>query len=201
MYYENLPRKIRLIADDERFVEVARIGKQIVGDSQYYVSNYGRLYSDKHKKILTPSIRKDGYVEHLLTIERKPRHALTHRLVAMAFLNNPDPENLIYVRHLDRNPKNNHVSNLQWCDASTNIISRNRGKRISRPQDEENEPQKVVAQYGLDKFWLATYSSPAEASRQTGIENWRIRQDYKEGSCKTGFYWKYARMTKGVVVG
>jgi hypothetical protein len=42
------------------------------------------------------------------------RHKYVHRLVAQAFVPNPDPQTLVYVHHIDGNPVNNHWTNLRW---------------------------------------------------------------------------------------
>jgi hypothetical protein len=50
---------------------------------------------------------------------KKTKGHRVHRLVALTYL--PNPKNYLVVRHLDNNPLNNHVSNLDWCTQSTNI--------------------------------------------------------------------------------
>jgi hypothetical protein len=62
----------------------------------------GELYYDPYK----------GYNRVRFYKEGKPTTKRVHRLVAQAFL--PNPDNLPIVMHLDDNPSNNHVSNLRW---------------------------------------------------------------------------------------
>ena len=93
----------------------------------YEVSNTGRVRSvDRyvktcygsyrlHKgKVLSPGIRPDGY----LVVSLQYRMFRVHRLVAQAFL--PNPDNLPQVNHKDENPGNNNVDNLEWCTAKYN---------------------------------------------------------------------------------
>lgn len=92
---------------------------------KYLISNYGRVKSLQFKKprILATPVHCHGYrVVHLVDSENGKRNGIyvkIHRLVAKAFLKNPDvyPE----VNHIDGNKLNNHPSNLIWCNRSQNI--------------------------------------------------------------------------------
>jgi len=87
----------------------------------YKISEYGDIYSYyKSGKMLKPKSDKDGYLAVIL-IENKVRHDLrVHRLVALAFLDNPD--NLPIINHKDLNVSNNHYSNLEWCTYTHNTV-------------------------------------------------------------------------------
>lgn len=97
------------------------VWKEIVGyDGIYEVSNHGRVRSTKRGKVRylknkNPSGRD---VRVALWKDKKPKDFLVHRLVALAFL--PKIEGKNCVNHIDGNPKNNHVSNLEWCDHNEN---------------------------------------------------------------------------------
>lgn len=84
----------------------------------YYITDTGELYSNytgEMKRIKT-QINNRGR-EQVKLSDRKTY--TIHRLVAMAFI--PNPNNLPEVNHIDGNPLNNHVENLEWCDRSYNI--------------------------------------------------------------------------------
>ncbi len=87
----------------------------------YKISEYGDIYSYyKSGRMLKPKLDKDGYLTVNLT-ENKVRYDLrVHRLVAMAFLDNPN--NLPIVNHKDLNVINNHYSNLEWCTYTHNTV-------------------------------------------------------------------------------
>ncbi len=96
------------------------IWKDVVGyEGLYKVSNKGRLYSIKRKRKMNPTISKNGYKRVKLYINGKFKTVFVHRIVAKAFLNNP--ENYPVVNHLDENKLNNNVENLQWCTQKQNV--------------------------------------------------------------------------------
>lgn len=116
------------------------IWKDIKGyEELYQVSNLGNVRSlDRYVKqlnnntiieriykgkILKNNIASNGYSRVVLQ-NRKPKTFLVHRLVAEAFI--PNPNNYLYINHKDEDKTNNHASNLEWCTQSYNI---NYGKR------------------------------------------------------------------------
>lgn len=107
------------------------IWKDIVGyEGMYSVSNKGRVRSLCRKiwngydfvvhqeQILKPNILHKGYLQVTLNDSRKRKCMLVHRLVAIAFL--PNPNNYDQINHIDGNKQNNNVENLEWCNNSMN---------------------------------------------------------------------------------
>lgn len=121
--------------------------KDIVGyEDLYQISNEGNVKSlanDKLKKekFLKPKIHRKGYLFVILHKDGKIEAKYIHRLVAQAFI--PNPENLPQVNHKDENKTNNFVylnedgtvdlekSNLEWCDRSYNCNYGTRNQRIA----------------------------------------------------------------------
>lgn len=95
------------------------IWKNIMGFNGYQVSNIGRVRSLKTYKILKQTINNKGYKILGLSKRGKMSTFLVHRLVADAFI--PNPNKLPCINHKDENPLNNCVSNLEWCDQKYNI--------------------------------------------------------------------------------
>ena len=105
----------------------------------YEVSNTGQVRSlDKYDsmnrflrgRILRLFTDGLGYLRAQLYSNSKRKSFLVHRLVAQAFI--PNPDNLPQVNHRDENPSNDNVDNLEWCDGKYNV---NYGTRIDRIRD------------------------------------------------------------------
>lgn len=107
------------------------IWKDVIGyENMYQVSNFGNIkslkrkkwngydYQDVVEKLLSQKLHQ-GYKYVNLCGFGKQKLIGVHRLVAIAFIDNPD--NKGYVNHKDNNPSNNHVDNLEWCTQKENI--------------------------------------------------------------------------------
>lgn len=127
------------------------VWKDIQGfEGIYQVSNLGRVRNilyfnggrDKKEprckreiRILKLKIRRDGYYEVHLSSGKKDYYPVVHRLVAAAFI--PNPENLPVVNHKDENKTNNCVDNLEWCTAKYN---REYGTGLLRSHEGHKKP-------------------------------------------------------------
>ena len=84
---------------------------------------------------MKPQNHKDGYLRVEFYKNRKTTHKYIHRLVGETYLK-PD-ETRPEIDHIDRNPRNNHISNLRWANKSENALNRNpkrKQKNIETPQ-------------------------------------------------------------------
>ena len=121
------------------------IWKDIEGyEGLYQVSNLGRVKSLKVSKIKSERIRKSyqqssGYISIVLCKNGKVTNHKIHRLVANAFIDNPD--NLPEVNHMDEDKTNNCVDNLEWCDSSYN---KNYGTRTEKFIRSRGTPVKCI---------------------------------------------------------
>lgn len=139
-------------------------------EGKYEISNFGRIKSYAQKsngRIMDGYIDKKGY--KTIHLYDKPQHGKwykIHRLVASAFIDNPD--NLPQVNHKDEDKANNRVDNLEWC---TNDYNGHYGTRAKRAAESnrccETTSKKV---YSIDEDGNVEYfDSTCEAERQTGI--------------------------------
>lgn len=94
---------------------------------EYEVSTEGRVRNIKRKNYIMGSIDRDGYPRVMLTTKGpngdyekcKKITRFRHRLVAKAFI--PNPDNLPVVNHKDENKGNANVENLEWCTVKYNV--------------------------------------------------------------------------------
>lgn len=140
------------------------IWKDVVGyEGLYQVSNLGRVKSllryvqngrvvrRVNERIMTPVKANNGYFRVYLKREGKGVNRSIHRLVAEAFLSNPN--NHPQVNHKDENKGNNTLQNLEWCNSAYNASYGTRGKRIA----EYNS--KPVSQFDLNGVFITDYPS------------------------------------------
>ena len=138
--------------------------KDIINFENYQISDDGRVWSKKSNKWLKP-IDVNGYKKASLYKNGKEYQRLVHRLVAEAFI--PNPNNYEEINHVNEDKSDNRVENLEWCTPSYNI---NYGTRIER---QINSISKKVFQYSIDNVLLNTYKSCTEAERENPSFNHR----------------------------
>lgn len=157
-------------------------------EGHYQVSNLGNVRSIKNNKIILlkpyKNTKRYGYLEVYLRLPGSKKTYKIHRLVAEAFI--PNPDNLPQINHIDENKENNIVSNLEWCTAKYNLNYGSHNKKISQAL------KRKVFQYSKDGILLAEFNSQTEAAKLTGSKQGGI-SDCIRGKIKThnGYIWKY----------
>lgn len=109
---------MNLIITDELNLEDGEEIKLIDGETDYYITSFGNVYSYKKGKWrkLSPYV---GSKKKYLLINFNHKSKLVHRLVTIAFI--PNPNNLPEVNHKDKNIHNPKASNLEWCTRKENL--------------------------------------------------------------------------------
>lgn len=169
----------------------------------YQVSNFGRVRSldrivngnwknpniKRNGKILKINILPSGYCRVLLSKDGKTKLHYVHRLVATAFI--PNPNNYPCVNHKDENKQNNCVENLEWCTQKYNNNYRNRQKKIAK-KNTNGKMSKPVLQYDLQGNFIKEWPSIMEIERQLGFDQGYI-SNCCNGKYKTayGYIWKF----------
>lgn len=155
--------------------------KDIIYEKDYQISNLGRIKSFKwgKERILKPSLSKRGY----LNVRLNGKNYLVHRLVAEAFI--PNPNDYKEVNHKDENPQNNIVSNLEWCYRLYNVRY---GTGIERRSKTQSKP---VLQFTLDGELIKEWSSTMECKRNGYNQGHIIECCRKNRKTHKGFKWEY----------
>lgn len=94
--------------------------RQVVGFPTYRVSEDGVIHNDETGHVLSQWINSGGYPYVTLVKDKKAYSMAVHRVIAKAFI--PNPDNLPEVNHKDRDKTNNSLSNLEWCTRQENAI-------------------------------------------------------------------------------
>ena len=117
----------------------------------YEVSNMGRVRSLNYRrtgkeKIIKTGRNTSGYLYVGLSYDGKREIFTIHRLVANAFV--PNPNNFTEVNHRDECKNNNYVDNLEWCDRKYNMNYGTRNERASHPQSNETRKKISISRTG-----------------------------------------------------
>ena len=165
----------------------------------YQISNFGRVrsvdrfvngnhincdYQFMKGKMLKLRKNRYGYWIVILRKNSSSKGFLVHRLVAEAFITNPN--NLPYVNHKDENPANSIVTNLEWCTASYNLEYSNVAEKINKFKIRR------VIQFDKNMNEIKRWNSLKEAAASIGRAQQNISRCCRN-KCKTcgGYKWRY----------
>ena len=138
----------------------------------YAITPEGEVWSYKRKKFLKPGVNRYGYLYVNLWKDGKVKTYSLHRLVAEAFI--PNPENLPQVDHIDGNKMHNFLNNLQWITNRDNV-------RKGR-----NKP---VLQYDLDGNFIREWECTSDVGREVSGNICDCLKGRHKTAC--GYIWKY----------
>ena len=130
------------------------IFKDIKSNPDYQISNLGRVWSKKSNRYMKLLRDTDGYLRVRLYMGNgKGRTEKVHRLVAIAFIDNPN--GLPEVNHINHQRDDNRVDNLEWVSHDENM---KKAKNV-----------KKIAKYDRDGNLLAVYDSICQAAREENV--------------------------------
>ena len=169
-----------------------KIWKNIEGyEGLYHVNNLGQVKSLRKNILLSSSIKKNGYHQVVLQNNGYKKYVSVHRLVAIAFLDNP--KNYPQVNHIDENKSNNCVWNLEWCTAEYNTnygtgmirqVNKRKGKFILG--DNKRARKCKCIETGI------VYDCIKSASKATNITEGNISRCCNgQRHTAGGFHWEY----------
>ena len=152
--------------------------RDVVGyEGLYAVTSCGKVWSYKNKKFLESSANKRGYLRVNLYKNGKLKNFLVHRLVAEAYI--PNPDNLPQVNHKDECKTNNCLQNLEWCNAKYNANYGTRNERYKKP----------ILQFDLKGNFIREWPSATDVGKEVKSHICHCLN----GDRKTaiGYIWKY----------
>ena len=168
--------------------------------NNYCISNYGRVMSKErffqagfltvHRKhtILKCIFLKSGYLRVSIVLEGKKKQLSIHRLVANAFI--PNPEGFPQINHKNEDKADNRVVNLEWCTAKYNINYGTAKERIIKTR--LNRYGRNIIQYRMDGSIVHVYRGMTRLHRQTGYNDSAIlKVCIGQQLTSYGYVWRY----------
>ena len=161
--------------------------------TNFMISSKGRIFSLNFNKSgeikeLKTTLNKDGHKQITLKFKGKNYSRRIHRLVAEAFI--PNPNCLPQVNHIDEDKSNNRCDNLEWCDSKYNCNYGSRNKKGSENRlNIDHTPKRVIC---LETKEI--YDSMAQASKEiynTDNANGISRCINKPNKAYKGYHWMY----------
>ena len=188
------------------------IWKDIKGyENLYQVSNLGNIKSLKKLvncgiKINSKVFKKEKNLKYLISGTGYPfvtlyknkigKMFLVHRLVAETFI--PNPNNYKIVNHIDENPKNCNVNNLEWCTQSYNINFGTRNEKIAKKLLNNPINSKKVIQKDLNNNVIKVWESLSEIERKLKFSRSSIAKCCKEkDKISHGYKWEFYKKEEG----
>lgn len=191
----------RPVKDYEGYYEVSNMGNVRSIDR---VVERGKGFTRRKSKILTTR-KIGGYICVGLTKKGIQKQKRVHRLIAQAFI--PNPENKPCIDHINTIKTDNRIENLKWvtykenaqnpitaarCRSNTYTKEVIKKALETKKRNQKKRAPKTVYQFDKKGNFIAEYYSGAEASRITGIDHGGII-DACNGKAKTagGYFWGY----------
>lgn len=151
--------------------------------ANYYISNYGNFKKENYRSrkkptnktiLITPIIKENGYLQVTLydKVSKKNEKKYVHRLVAQAFI--PNPDNLPCVNHIDGNKQNNRVDNLEWCSYKQNMEHAVKTGLYKKYYGKDNKLSKVYVELDENYNFIREIVGTRQAGRENGFSREKV---------------------------
>ena len=193
------------------------IWKEIEGFDNYKISNLGRVKNIKFDRLVKPLLDNKGYIMVNLYKDGKMKRLSLHRLIAIAFI--PNPDNKPCIDHINTDRSDNHIDNLRWVTQKENhnnplsLMNHSKaakGRTISEEQ-KKNQSEKMKGRYKgnkwgskkiiqltLDGIFVREWDAIKDAAESFGVSSSAI-WNCLNGKCQVksikGFKWEYKKET------
>lgn len=172
----NTERSIWKTYPEFPFIEANQFGEVRTKD-RTVIGKDGKKYHVKGR-VLRQQQNKDGYMYVHLQVNGKQIYPFVHRIVLACFI--PNPDDLPEVNHIDCDPTNNRLDNLEWCTHEYNVAYREKyGIACNHP----------VFAVNLRTFKVYYFKSQSEAARQLGVNLGSLNDVIKGRRNQTNGYW------------
>lgn len=152
------------------------------------ITKSGRFYQEK---IIAQAPIYSGYLHAQIYINKKCTTLLVHRIVAKAFI--PNPDNLPEINHIDCNKQNNNVENLEWCDRTHNMREASKNGLMTGGQISKRKRPHYILQTTIDDIPIRSFWTAHDAEADTGVSFSSIRHLIREKSHdkqRGGYKWR-----------
>jgi len=161
---------------------------------EYYQSNgHGMVCHKIQDRILKNHIRRGGYLGVLLSKGKTKKTISIHRLVAQAFI--PNPQNFPHINHKNEDKTDNSVKNLEWCTPMYNTHYGTRSARsVKAYRTTIGTIDRGVIQYDMQGNEIARYETCAIAGNKTGISKdsiFKICSGWPHHLTAGGYRWAF----------
>lgn len=193
------------------------IWKEIEGFDNYQISNLCRVKNIKFNRLVKPLLDNRGYIMVNLYKEGKMKRLSLHRLIAIAFI--PNPENKPCIDHINTDRSDNRIENLRWCTQKENhnnplsLINHSKAAkgRIVSEEQKKNQSEKMKGRYKgnkwgskkiiqltLDGNFVREWESIKDAADSLGVSSpaiWNCLNGKSQVKSIKGYKWKYKKET------
>ena len=166
--------------------KVRSLSRQLHNKSGYFTSKEKML-----KSRLSGRDEKNKYLEVALYKNHKRQDVRVHRLVAKAFI--PNPNSYPIINHKDGNKKNNNVNNLEWCTHKQNRQHAINNGLVKFYYGKQNKKSRKIMQCDIDGNCIKVWFGVREIAKETGFNYGNIDRCLR-GKRPTayGYIWRVA---------